>query len=300
MKVLEFGHGEPKSLVEFCEKHALGLEVKERSSQSGLPRYYATLTEADVKQSSTLVGVYGNGGDAEEALQELVRALRGQRVVVGAGSPGRREIDVPNELAYEAPEREEAIAAFVEGDGLYSEDKPYKRNAARCLRCQTVAESRSRHERRSCECGMVTVDGGLDYLKRLGGPFEELSISADEAPVEQSGAAEERLRQAEEAATLKATLVAAAYVTDRAQQYQTRSGCHDALMVVAEDIRNGEPQRAYAHCELDDLVRMHQSWRTVLERVKRRAMEQAWTEGFKAGRLDASKGEHDNPYRRPT
>lgn len=40
------------------------------------------------------------------------------------------------------------------------------RNAARCLECGDTVESKSRHDFRSCRCGGIFVDGGLDYVRR--------------------------------------------------------------------------------------------------------------------------------------
>lgn len=45
----------------------------------------------------------------------------------------------------------------------YPRDRVLTRNAIRCLRCNTEAESTHRHEMKSCACGLVSVDGGLDY-----------------------------------------------------------------------------------------------------------------------------------------
>lgn len=42
------------------------------------------------------------------------------------------------------------------------------RNAAYCNVCQTEIESKHRHDFRTCRCGALHVDGGLDYLKRTG------------------------------------------------------------------------------------------------------------------------------------
>ncbi|WP_082053800.1 DUF7695 domain-containing protein [Gordoniibacillus kamchatkensis] len=56
-----------------------------------------------------------------------------------------------------------------------------KRNAIRCLSCNDIIESRSRDDFKTCMCGKVSIDGGLDYLKRSYPPgnyydwFEELS-----------------------------------------------------------------------------------------------------------------------------
>lgn len=40
-----------------------------------------------------------------------------------------------------------------------------QRNAVRCLGCDTVVESMHRHDFRTCECGNVSVDGGLLYAR---------------------------------------------------------------------------------------------------------------------------------------
>ena len=40
------------------------------------------------------------------------------------------------------------------------------KNAAKCLRCKEVVESKHRHDYQTCKCGNVSVDGGLDYLRR--------------------------------------------------------------------------------------------------------------------------------------
>jgi hypothetical protein len=39
-------------------------------------------------------------------------------------------------------------------------------NKAKCLKCNTVVESKYRHDYVTCNCGNVSVDGGNDYLKR--------------------------------------------------------------------------------------------------------------------------------------
>jgi hypothetical protein len=59
-------------------------------------------------------------------------------------------------------------------------------NRARCKRCGEIVESLSVHDFRPCECFRktggsqgVAVDGGLNYLRRVGNPteYEELSES---------------------------------------------------------------------------------------------------------------------------
>lgn len=42
-----------------------------------------------------------------------------------------------------------------------------KYNAAQCLLCQDIIESKSRHSFVTCSCGNVSVDGGLAYTRRV-------------------------------------------------------------------------------------------------------------------------------------
>ena len=50
-----------------------------------------------------------------------------------------------------------------------------KRNRIMCLGCGDVIESTHRWDLKWCECGKVAVDGGQDYLRRVGEPWEEMS-----------------------------------------------------------------------------------------------------------------------------
>lgn len=42
------------------------------------------------------------------------------------------------------------------------------RNAAQCLGCNDVIVSKHRHDFRTCKCGKLSVDGGLEYIRRSG------------------------------------------------------------------------------------------------------------------------------------
>lgn len=74
---------------------------------------------------------------------------------------------------------EELIQKHISQDEeLEDEEEPViHRNRARCRKCGSILESRSRHDLQTCSCGAVSIDGGLDYLRRLGEPadIEELS-----------------------------------------------------------------------------------------------------------------------------
>jgi hypothetical protein len=57
------------------------------------------------------------------------------------------------------------------------EVRKVKCNVVRCKRCEDLIESRSTDDFVKCSCGACAVDGGLEYLRRLGSPddWEELS-----------------------------------------------------------------------------------------------------------------------------
>lgn len=54
---------------------------------------------------------------------------------------------------------------------------PLRRNRAKCLGCDEMVESASRHDYRSCSCGNLHVDGGLDYIKRSYGDKGWIELS---------------------------------------------------------------------------------------------------------------------------
>lgn len=53
------------------------------------------------------------------------------------------------------------------------------RNAVKCLKCNAEIESKHVHDFVSCPCGNISVDGGKEYLRRVGnidlGSYEDLS-----------------------------------------------------------------------------------------------------------------------------
>lgn len=77
----------------------------------------------------------------------------------------------------EKPILDEKRAAFF--------DRHIVRNMAQCLKCNDVITSYYGHDYTGCSCGAIAVDGGANYLKRVGEPkdIKELSIY-DDAPFE--------------------------------------------------------------------------------------------------------------------
>lgn len=53
--------------------------------------------------------------------------------------------------------------------------KRIKINKIRCNNCNDEIESTYRHDFKFCKCGQSAVDGGKDYLRRLGTNITDLS-----------------------------------------------------------------------------------------------------------------------------
>ena len=51
------------------------------------------------------------------------------------------------------------------------------RNAIKCNCCGDIIESTDVHDFKTCKCGKVSVDGGKDYLKRVGCPENYTDLS---------------------------------------------------------------------------------------------------------------------------
>lgn len=52
-------------------------------------------------------------------------------------------------------------------------------NRAQCLVCYDIIESLHRHDFTTCSCGLLSVDGGLAYTRRVyrsSGDWEEMSV----------------------------------------------------------------------------------------------------------------------------
>jgi basic membrane lipoprotein Med (substrate-binding protein (PBP1-ABC) superfamily) len=56
-------------------------------------------------------------------------------------------------------------------------------NAATCLSCGDYIFSRHRHDFVYCTCGSIAVDGGQEYLRRVGDPevYVDMTWSIDDA-----------------------------------------------------------------------------------------------------------------------
>lgn len=50
-------------------------------------------------------------------------------------------------------------------------------NKIKCKKCEDIIESKSTNDYKKCSCGTVAVDGGKDYLKRIGNEEDYEDIS---------------------------------------------------------------------------------------------------------------------------
>lgn len=59
------------------------------------------------------------------------------------------------------------------------------KNAIRCNKCGEVIESVHVHDFKWCSCKSVAVDGGHEYLRRVGNPndFTDISITVKEEKI---------------------------------------------------------------------------------------------------------------------
>ena len=50
-------------------------------------------------------------------------------------------------------------------------------NEAQCLKCGDIIWSGNRHDFKTCNCGAISVDGGMDYIRRCGHPEDIIERS---------------------------------------------------------------------------------------------------------------------------
>jgi hypothetical protein len=95
------------TIQEFADREGLTMEVKERGSDriSNATPWFATLKGVDVIDGIMLGAAWGNGNTPDQAIADCVRNISEQRLVFGAYTDSRREIQAPRFLPY-TPEEE--------------------------------------------------------------------------------------------------------------------------------------------------------------------------------------------------
>ncbi|MDO4394381.1 MAG: hypothetical protein Q4C23_00175 [Mycoplasmatota bacterium] len=59
-------------------------------------------------------------------------------------------------------------------------------NKAQCKKCGDIIESKDINDLKRCSCGSIAVDGGLDYIKRLGNLEDIIELSKVEINKEEN------------------------------------------------------------------------------------------------------------------
>lgn len=84
------------TVEEFARDQGLLMVVRERPQPVGSPmRFYACFDRAEVVGDGVLIGTFGNGATAEEAIADYTREIALRTLVVDAYGEKRREINVP-------------------------------------------------------------------------------------------------------------------------------------------------------------------------------------------------------------
>jgi hypothetical protein len=76
-------------------------------------------------------------------------------------------------------------------------------NAAKCKLCGDIIESKHRHDFVKCKCGSIGVDGGHDYMRRIGNPENFIELYAKEDKMEKELFIKEREVKQQPKHTLK-------------------------------------------------------------------------------------------------
>ena len=91
-----------QTLEEFANEHKLTMLVTERNPNDlgsrwhPVFRFYAQFDGASVKNGPMLTGAHGNGETIDDAIEEYMREISGQTLILGAYTDSRKEIKVPS------------------------------------------------------------------------------------------------------------------------------------------------------------------------------------------------------------
>ena len=50
-------------------------------------------------------------------------------------------------------------------------------NKIKCIKCGDILESKTPNDFKTCSCGKVAIDGGHEYLKRIGNEEDYIELS---------------------------------------------------------------------------------------------------------------------------
>jgi hypothetical protein len=85
-----------RTIEEFAGQNGLTMEVRERGCQERpRARFYARFKDSEVSEGCALVSAFGNGESEAAAIEDYAERISGQLLVLSAGTPARRSIQVP-------------------------------------------------------------------------------------------------------------------------------------------------------------------------------------------------------------
>ena len=69
------------------------------------------------------------------------------------------------------------LVATDELDNFLGYKKKIVINKIKCINCGDILESKTPNDFKRCSCGKVAIDGGRDYLKRIGNEADYIELS---------------------------------------------------------------------------------------------------------------------------
>ena len=69
------------------------------------------------------------------------------------------------------------LVATDELDDFLGYKKKIVINKIKCINCGDILESKAPNDFKRCSCGKVAIDGGHDYLKRIGNDEDYIELS---------------------------------------------------------------------------------------------------------------------------
>jgi hypothetical protein len=93
---------------------------------------------------------------------------RANRLAKGEAVPTDYECGLDDDERHERTNKEFGHVPTFQATSEPAQEKPREVNACKCRNCGDVIRSFSRHDFKACKCGKVMVDGGNEYIRRIG------------------------------------------------------------------------------------------------------------------------------------
>ncbi len=84
------------TIRKFARQHGLEFIIRERPEPKGSEmRYSASFRNCEIKEAAILISAFGNGKTPNEAIRDYANEISLRRIVIGAFTSFRKEIEVP-------------------------------------------------------------------------------------------------------------------------------------------------------------------------------------------------------------